>query len=99
MIIVAGTFDVAPQDRETFLAGVQEVIARTRAEPGCVEYSFAADSGDPRRVRLFEIWESDETLAAHIAALRAGGGPHHAVTVLGQSLTRYEVAGSTSFGS
>ncbi|HUZ20011.1 MAG TPA: putative quinol monooxygenase [Acidimicrobiales bacterium] len=99
MIIVAGTFDVAPQDRAAFLAGVQAPIARSRAEPGCVEYSFSADSTEPGRVRLFEIWESDETLGAHLAALRAAGNPGHGVAILGQSLTRYEVARSFPFGS
>ncbi len=43
----------------------------SRAEAGCLDYVFAADPIDDGRVILFESWESEEALAAHIAAIGA----------------------------
>lgn len=71
VLIVAGTFVVTPEGREEFLASREATIRRSRGEAGCVEYSFAADSIDPGTVRLFEIWESREHLAAHQELMRA----------------------------
>ncbi len=70
MIIVAGTFDVAPERRAEFLESRRELQLHSRSEPGCIEYVFSADSLEPGRVRLFEIWSDDASLAAHGAANR-----------------------------
>jgi quinol monooxygenase YgiN len=70
MIIVAGTFDVAPERRAEFLEGRRELQLHSRTESGCVEYVMSADSLEPGRVRLFEIWTDEASLAAHSAANR-----------------------------
>jgi len=91
VIIVAGTVDFAPGDRKTFLARAQEAIARCRAEQGCLEYSFNEDYLDPGRVRVLEIWDSDESLRRHTERVDAGGGPPHSVEILAELLVRYDV--------
>jgi quinol monooxygenase YgiN len=70
MIIVAGTFDVAPERRDEFLASRYELQLHSRTEPGCIEYVFSADSIDPGRVRLFEIWQDQASLDEHGQAYR-----------------------------
>ncbi len=76
MLIVAGTMQVDPEQRQAFLAGRQEAVMAVRAEPGCVDYIFSADPYDPALVRLFERWESKEALAAfHLAARRPEASP------------------------
>jgi quinol monooxygenase YgiN len=65
MIIVAGTFDVAPEHREELLTLAEPLMRGTHAEPGNLDYVLTADRLDPGRVRLFERWETDEALAAH----------------------------------
>ncbi len=102
MLIVAGTFEVAPEDRESFLRAREEGMRTSRTEPGCLDYVFAADPLEPGRVVLFERWESDDALAAHIAAMRAAraAAPPPAddapapVEVLSSSVTRYEISSS-----
>ena len=54
MLIVAGTIDVEPTQRESFLESRREAIASTLEEPGCREYAFSPDLMVPGRVRLFE---------------------------------------------
>ena len=62
MIIVAGFIDVDAGLRGEFLEAMGETIVATRSEPGCIEYTFAADAVDPGRVRLFERWETKDNL-------------------------------------
>jgi quinol monooxygenase YgiN len=54
MVIVAGTLEVDPNQREAFLACRMDGMRTSRAEPGCLESTFSADPTDPRRVLLFE---------------------------------------------
>ena len=75
MIIVLGTIEVAAGDRERYLQEKARQVAVTRAETGCVDYSFSADAGDPGRVRLVEQWETMGDLEAHVAGLRAAPAP------------------------
>jgi quinol monooxygenase YgiN len=74
MVIVGGTMVVEPSQRDAFLAGRLDAMRASRAEPGCLEYTFSADPVDPSRVVLFEVWESQEALDAHLAAMHAPSG-------------------------
>jgi quinol monooxygenase YgiN len=99
MVIVGGTFEMDPTDRERFLAGRQELMRASRAEAGCLEYTFAADPIVASRVVLFERWESQEALDAHIAALRAAppsSGPEVATSE--SSIIIYDVSGERPLG-
>jgi len=100
LIIVGGTFEVDPAERDTFLAGRHELMRRSRAEPGCLEYVFSADPIDASRVVLFERWESQEALDAHLAALRAGRPPAEgdAATPRSASIVLYDVAQERRLG-
>ena len=40
MLIVAGHFDVDPAEREEFIADRVEITRASRAEPGCITYTF-----------------------------------------------------------
>jgi len=98
-MIVAGTFDVDPARREEFLRGQDEIMRRSRAEPGCVAYVFSADPIEAGRVHLFERWESKEALGAHLAALQAAGPPPPGVPVLSAEVLQYEIAAVGPVGS
>jgi len=98
-MIVAGTFDVDPARREEFLRGQDEMMRRSRAEPGCVAYVFSADPIEAGRVHLFERWESKEALGAHLAALQAAGPPPPSVPVLSAEVLQYEIAAVGPVGS
>lgn len=70
MIIVAGTIRVPAARLEEILPLARDTIAATRAEKGCITYSFAADLADPGLIRIFERWESMADLERH------GSQPH-----------------------
>ena len=105
-VLVTGTFDLAPEDRDDFLRGREEGMRRSRAEDGCVAYVFAADPLEPGRVILFEQWESEEALAAHAAAMREARADAPApaadapppVKVLASSILKHVVASSGPLG-
>jgi len=104
MVIVQGTFRVAPGDRDTFLAQSVANMGASRAEPGCIEYVMAADPLESDRVVLSERWASMEDLDAHLQ--RAGqrrnehgdAGSVTPVTVLTREMAIYEVASVRTLG-
>ena len=90
MIIVNGTIDVDPDQRDTFIEAARALMTDTRAEAGCESYAFAADLDDPGRFHVAERWADDAAVAGHMASphmaafLGAIGG-----AVRGASLTKY----------
>jgi quinol monooxygenase YgiN len=98
MVIVGGTFEVEPSQREQFIAGRLDMIRTSRGEDGCLEYTYAADPIEPGRVILFERWSDQEALDAHIAALRAGPrSSTPAVATISSSIVIYDVAAERPF--
>ena len=95
MIIVGGTFEVEPGQREEFLASRHDGMRRSRAEPGCLEYTLSPDPLDPGRVMLYERWEDQASLDAHLSALRAGQ-PAAGIVPKSVSIKLYDVSGERS---
>jgi quinol monooxygenase YgiN len=93
MVIVAGFIDLDPNERDSYLEARQRAIERTRAETGCREYVFSADSSDPGRVRVFEVWEREEDLDAHLALRSAAAPSPKFVSESSRELLRYHVTG------
>ena len=94
MVIVGGWFEVDPDRRDDFVAERSDVIRRSRAEHGCIEYVIAADPVDPGRAVLFERWASEADLDVHLAALAAApksDGAQIAPTAV--SIVVYDVSG------
>lgn len=99
MVIVGGTFEVEPHQREEFLAGRHESMRTSRAEAGCLEYVMSADPIDPTRVVLFERWESQDALDAHLAGLRTDRpAPDTGVAPTSASIMVYDIAGERRLG-
>lgn len=72
-LVISVTVHIDPAKREEAFAAAIEVQRATRAEPGCIAYTFSADLEDPSKVHVFERWASEEALEAHFTA------PHMAV--------------------
>jgi quinol monooxygenase YgiN len=93
MVIVGGEFEVDPDQRAAFVASRVATMIASRAEPGCLEYTFAPDPAVATRVVLYERWESQEALDAHLAAPRDTAEPDTAVIrPTSSSIMVYEVA-------
>lgn len=64
-LIVAGTVRVPPENLERFRPDMVEMMTRSRAEDGCIDYAYAQDVFDPGLIRVFEIWRDEAALQAH----------------------------------
>jgi quinol monooxygenase YgiN len=96
MLVIAGTFNVEPSDREAFLTAAKAVMAETLKEEGCHAYNFSPDITDPAVVHLFERWESEAHLGPHMKSdhIKTFGRALKEVKVNSRQLTMYEVASS-----
>ncbi|MEP4147505.1 MAG: antibiotic biosynthesis monooxygenase [Halioglobus sp.] len=66
-ILIAGTVDILGGDREKALAEAAPLIAETRSQTGCTHYVWSADPTSDTKVYVYEYWETEESLAAHLA--------------------------------
>ena len=99
MLIVAGVFEVDPAERDAFVASRHDGMRRSRSEPGCHEYTFSADPIEPSRVLLFERWESQDALDAHLAGMRDAPAPSPAgPTPRKATISVYDIAGERQLG-
>jgi quinol monooxygenase YgiN len=66
VLIVLGDATAAPGRRDELVAAAQAVATATRADRGCVAYSFAADVENPDRIFSIEIWADRPALDEHM---------------------------------
>ena len=85
-ILINGTVDFSPEDAEKALADATELMAETRSQKGCRHYVWSLDPAVPGRVYVYENWETEADLAAHLA------GPYYS-NMLGL-LSQYEMKGT-----
>ena len=67
LIAVEAAITIAdPSTRDALIARSAPIQKATRDdEPGCAVYCFAADPCQPDLIQVYELWESEEALAAH----------------------------------
>ncbi len=65
-LIVAGTLRLPPENLDAFRHEMQAMVENTRAEAGCIDYSYAQDVLDPGLIRVFEIWSDQTALDDHL---------------------------------
>lgn len=100
MLVIAGTISIDPAKRDVAIAAARDLMAETRKEPGCIAYVMSGDFDDPGCLRLFEEWESQQALDAHMKA------PHMAkfqaqipqLGFRGMKVERYEVSSKGALG-
>ncbi len=63
-VIIAGWCTVDPKLRDEAVEHFQDMVVRARRAPGCLDFAMTADSVDPNRVNLLELWQSEEALKA-----------------------------------
>ena len=93
-LIIAGTVRVPPQNLTGLKPHMEAMLAASRAEDGCVIYSYAEDVAEPGLIRVFEAWRDQACLdahfkTAHMAAWRAAW-PNFGVS--DRRLIAYDVA-------
>jgi len=65
MLIVAGTVRVPPVNLDAFRPHMAAMVAASRAEDGCLAYSYAEDVAEPGLLHVLERWDSQSALDAH----------------------------------
>ncbi|NNM78091.1 antibiotic biosynthesis monooxygenase [Sphingomonas sp. ID1715] len=68
MIIVHGHARLAAGELQRLATELRAQVEATRAETGCLHYSFAIDALDPDVMRISEIWADWPALEAHFQA-------------------------------
>ena len=66
MIIVAGEILIEEGAADGVVEEVRSMVSETRKEAGCISYAFSLDLVDPTVVRIYERWESESALSAHM---------------------------------
>lgn len=64
-IIISGTVDLPPERLEAALEAARPLIEGALTEQGCLDYDWCPDPPHPGRIRVFERWASEESLAEH----------------------------------
>jgi len=93
-IIIAGTVRAPPENLDALRPHQLAMLAASRAEDGCLTYSYGLDVAEPGLIRVFEVWRDQAAIDAHFKA------PHMAVWraacaelgVHDRRLSTYEVA-------
>lgn len=93
MIVVLGQFDLHPEDAEAAADLMRVMMNETVREQGCRHYAFSRDLSAPNRFQLSELWNDEDSLAAHFRAdhmttYRAG---MNKLRVEKRTVTRYDV--------
>ena len=66
MLIVAGEVVVEDGAIDSVRDALRTMEDQTRKESGCLTYVFSVDINAPTTMRIFERWESQEALSAHM---------------------------------
>lgn len=66
MLIVTGEIEIDPAAAEALRAAALPMMEATAREPGCRFYRFYQDVGRPGVFRVYEEWESQADLDAHM---------------------------------
>jgi quinol monooxygenase YgiN len=93
-LVIAGTIRVPPENLEAFRPHMLAMLEASRAEDGCLVYSYAEDVAEPGLIRVFEAWRDQAALEAHFATanLAAWRAAWPEFGVSDRRLIAYEVA-------
>jgi len=68
MLLVIGTFRLAPEKVAEAHPVMARMIAASRAEGGCEEYAYARDVIDAGLIHVKELWRDHAALAGHLTS-------------------------------
>jgi quinol monooxygenase YgiN len=94
LIAIIGHFEVHPEDVTAVGGLMRTMMIETQNEHGCLHYTFSTDLAIATRFQLSELWESNETLAAHfetphMKTFRAGLAQ---LRIVQRIVTRYDAS-------
>ena len=87
MIIVTGTLQARADTIDELRQLSLEHVARSRAEPGCLEHGVAVDANDGLRLVFFERWSDRAALDTHFKVPASGAFVKQAAKLAAQPPT------------
>ncbi len=66
-ILINGYVQLEAGKETIALEGASDLMAETRSQKGCRHYVWSADPAVPGRIYVYENWETEADLAAHLA--------------------------------
>ena len=67
MLLVIGTFRLPPGTITQARPVMAQMVCASRAEAGCIDYSYAEDVLDAGLIHVREMWRDQAALDAHFA--------------------------------
>ncbi|MFN8500271.1 putative quinol monooxygenase [Kouleothrix sp.] len=65
MLVLVVSIDILPEHTDEFIAATLENARGSRTEPGNLRFDVLRAEDDPNHFTLYEVYASDEALAAH----------------------------------
>jgi quinol monooxygenase YgiN len=65
MLLIVGTFRLPPENVAAARAIMARMIEASRAEEGCLDYTYAEDALEPGLFRVIELWTDQPALDRH----------------------------------
>ena len=65
MLVIIGTIRLPAERLDEARPAMQRMISGSRAEPGCIDYSYAQDVLDAGLIHVTEVWSDRAALDAH----------------------------------
>lgn len=87
MVIVAGHLIVDAAQRDSYLAGCVSVVEQGRAAAGCLDFALSPDLVDPRRINIFERWDTQQAVESFRGA---GVDSEQGAAILGASVSEFD---------
>lgn len=94
MILVVGTVQLPPENLAAARDAMQQMIVASRAETGCIGYSYAEDVLVPGLIHVVETWESRLPLQQHLTTehMATWRSRWPALGITNRQLSLFEVA-------
>ena len=94
ILLIAGTVRVPAANLAGFRPHMLAMLEASRAEDGCIAYSYAEDVAEPGLIRVFEAWRDQAALDAHFKTPHMATWRSHwpAFGVSDRRLFAYEIA-------
>jgi quinol monooxygenase YgiN len=67
MILITARGKVKADQRDAALSAAADMCQASSAEDGCLEYSFWIAGDEPLMLMIFERWDNEEALTAHMS--------------------------------
>ena len=68
MLLIVGTVRLPPEKLHAARPIMEEMIKASRAEVGCLAYSYSQDMLEPGLIHVNEAWQDRATLETHFAS-------------------------------